>query len=73
MSNSHSVTCWIDKLREGDPRAAQAIWQRYFGRLVQLAHQKLQGFPRRAARPRPSQPWVHLPSTFQAPPEWNPR
>jgi DNA-directed RNA polymerase specialized sigma24 family protein len=49
MSENQSITCWIEKLREGDPRAAQKVWERYFRRLVQMAHRKLQGFPRRAA------------------------
>jgi hypothetical protein len=49
MPDHQSVTCWIEKLKEGDPRAAQKIWERYFSRLVQLAQQKLQAFPRRAA------------------------
>lgn len=36
-----SVSRWLDPLKEGDPRAAQALWERYFGRLVRLARQRL--------------------------------
>jgi DNA-directed RNA polymerase specialized sigma24 family protein len=44
-----SVTHWIRELRAGDPAAAQKLWERYFGRLVGLARQKLRTLPRRAA------------------------
>lgn len=44
-----SVTYWIGQLKRGDARAAQALWERYFQKLVRLAQQKLQGAPRRAA------------------------
>ena len=40
-----SVTGWIDLLRDGDPAAAQPLWERYFARLVGLARARL-----RAAR-----------------------
>ncbi len=36
-----SVTQWIDGLKLGDPHAAQALWERYFGRLVRLARARL--------------------------------
>ena len=36
-----SVTQWIDGLKLGDPHAAQALWERYFGRLVRLARVRL--------------------------------
>jgi DNA-directed RNA polymerase specialized sigma24 family protein len=36
-----SVTTWIGLLRQGDPAAAQALWQRYHTRLVHLAHDHL--------------------------------
>lgn len=49
MSSQGSVTHWIVGLKSGDPQAAQALWERYFGRLVGLARLKLQGLPRRAA------------------------
>ena len=40
-----SVTRWIVALKDGDQVAAQALWERYFDRLVRLAGAKL-----RAAR-----------------------
>jgi DNA-directed RNA polymerase specialized sigma24 family protein len=49
MSSDESVTHWIDQLRDGDPAAAQRLWERYFGRLVGLARARLQALPRRAA------------------------
>jgi DNA-directed RNA polymerase specialized sigma24 family protein len=44
-----SVTQWIDRLKAGDPDAAQKLWERYFRRLVGLAKKKLRAAPRRAA------------------------
>jgi DNA-directed RNA polymerase specialized sigma24 family protein len=44
-----SITRWIGLLKEGDPAAAQPLWEAYFGRLVKLARQRLGGAPRRAA------------------------
>jgi DNA-directed RNA polymerase specialized sigma24 family protein len=44
-----SVTQWIDRLKTGDPDAAQKLWERYFRRLVGLARKKLRAAPRRAA------------------------
>ena len=44
-----SVTQWIDRLKAGDPDAAQELWERYFRRLVGLARKKLRAAPRRAA------------------------
>jgi DNA-directed RNA polymerase specialized sigma24 family protein len=49
MSPSESVSQWLGRLREGDPAAAQQLWERYFQRLVGLARKKLQGLPRRSA------------------------
>src|SRR5262245_52277436 len=49
MSNGHSVTTWIGRLRDGDHEAAERLWQRYFGRLVAFARGKLHGVSRRAA------------------------
>src|SRR5262245_43436394 len=49
MSAAGSVTLWISQLQAGDPVAAQALWERYFGRLVGLARQKLKGTRRAAA------------------------
>ena len=41
-----SVTGWIDLLRDGDPAAAQPLWERYFARLVALARARLRRAPR---------------------------
>jgi DNA-directed RNA polymerase specialized sigma24 family protein len=49
MHAEASVTHWIDKLKAGDPDAAQKLWERYFRRLVGLARKKLRAAPRRAA------------------------
>ena len=49
MSSSGSVSQWLGRLQAGDPDAAQKLWERYFQRLVGLAHKKLQGLPRRAS------------------------
>jgi DNA-directed RNA polymerase specialized sigma24 family protein len=38
-----SVTRWIGVLKAGDPAAAQAVWERYFDRLVRLARKRLSG------------------------------
>ena len=35
------VTCWIAGLSDNDPLAAQRLWERYYERLVRLAHRKL--------------------------------
>ena len=48
-ASSASVTQWIDRLKAGDPDAAQKLWERYFHRLVGLARKKLRSAPRRAA------------------------
>jgi len=49
MSEQHSISQWISQLKEGDSQAAQCLWDRYCSRLVELARQKLGGFPRRVA------------------------
>ena len=49
MATEASVTEWIGLLKDGDQAAAQALWDRYFDRLVRLARQKLGHSPRRAA------------------------
>jgi RNA polymerase sigma factor (sigma-70 family) len=45
MPSGGSITHWIREVRRGDSAAAEALWQRYFPKLVQLARQKLQGSP----------------------------
>jgi DNA-directed RNA polymerase specialized sigma24 family protein len=49
MTSAGSITHWIGQLKAGDPAAAQKLWEGYFQRMVELARQKLQGAPRRAA------------------------
>ena len=49
MSDPDDVTRWIGRLTDGDEAAAQAIWERYFEKLVRLARQKLSKMPRRVA------------------------
>jgi DNA-directed RNA polymerase specialized sigma24 family protein len=49
MSVDADITSWIGRLRDGESRAAQAIWERYFDKLAALARQKLASFPRRDA------------------------
>jgi DNA-directed RNA polymerase specialized sigma24 family protein len=44
-----SVTHWLGPLREGDPDAAQRLWERYFQRLIELARTKLRALPHREA------------------------
>src|SRR5262245_45493396 len=49
MSSPGSVSHWLAALKGGDPAAAQPLWQRYYTRLVALAHRKLPPARRRAA------------------------
>jgi RNA polymerase sigma factor (sigma-70 family) len=48
MPAEGSVTHWIGQLKAGDEAAAQAVWERFFRRLVGLARKKLHGTPRPA-------------------------
>jgi DNA-directed RNA polymerase specialized sigma24 family protein len=49
-SPSHSVSIWIEQLRAArDPQAAQALWDRFFARMVEVARRRLATAPRRAA------------------------
>ena len=41
MSSPGSVTGWIAELKAGNRVAAQNLWERYYRRLVALAHNKL--------------------------------
>jgi RNA polymerase sigma factor (sigma-70 family) len=47
--DSHSVTRWIERLRDNDPRAAAALWQRFLERMLAVARQRLGRTPRRVA------------------------
>jgi DNA-directed RNA polymerase specialized sigma24 family protein len=49
MSSSGSVTHWIRELQAGNHQAAQKLWEKYFHRLVGLAHSRLKHLPRRVA------------------------
>jgi DNA-directed RNA polymerase specialized sigma24 family protein len=49
VSDPGSVTDWLGRLADGDPAAAQPLWERYFQRLVARARHKLAGTPRAAA------------------------
>jgi DNA-directed RNA polymerase specialized sigma24 family protein len=42
-------TSWIGRLEQGDPAAAQKLFEGYFPRLLRLAQKKLGAAPRRAA------------------------
>lgn len=48
MASEGSVTRWVRELKAGDEGAAQALWERYFSRLVRLCREKLADHPRRA-------------------------
>ena len=43
MNSPGSVSVWIGALKNGDPTAAQALWERYHTRLLALARQVLRG------------------------------
>jgi DNA-directed RNA polymerase specialized sigma24 family protein len=47
--NAGSITRWIGDLRAGGDSAAQHLWERYFDRLVHLAHKKLQAIGTRTS------------------------
>src|SRR5690349_2166195 len=49
MSAEGSVTRWVTALKGGDTAAAQALWERYYRRLVALARQRLRSAHRRQA------------------------
>jgi DNA-directed RNA polymerase specialized sigma24 family protein len=49
VSSENSVSVWLGPLKQGDPQAAQELWNRYYEKLVRLARRKLQGAPRRMA------------------------
>jgi DNA-directed RNA polymerase specialized sigma24 family protein len=44
-----TVTLWIEQLKEGDAKAVENLWGRYFAQLVELARSRLEGSPRAAA------------------------
>jgi DNA-directed RNA polymerase specialized sigma24 family protein len=46
---NETVTVWLAQLRQGDHRAVDLLWRRYFDRVVALARARLGGLPRKAA------------------------
>jgi RNA polymerase sigma factor (sigma-70 family) len=49
MSDAESTETWLGKLREGDQRAAQKLWERYYRQLLSVARTKLTAASRRVA------------------------
>jgi len=49
MTLDRDMTCWIQRLGNGDSQAAEHLWEAYFGKLVQLARRKLEGVALRSA------------------------
>jgi DNA-directed RNA polymerase specialized sigma24 family protein len=49
MTVERDLTCWIQRLGDGDSQAANIVWEVYFGKLVQLARRKLEGVTIRSA------------------------
>ncbi|WP_165226708.1 ECF-type sigma factor [Aquisphaera insulae] len=49
MSNPSPVRMWVSQLRDGDPGAAQQLWNTYFLRMVGVARGKLSGVSGRMA------------------------
>ncbi|MDR1493678.1 MAG: helix-turn-helix domain-containing protein [Planctomycetaceae bacterium] len=49
MTVERDLTCWIQRLGNGDSQAANRIWESYFGKLVQLARRKLEGVTLRSS------------------------
>jgi RNA polymerase sigma factor (sigma-70 family) len=47
--DTHSVTRWIDRLKNHDPRAASALWERFVERMLVVARQRLGNTSRRVA------------------------
>jgi DNA-directed RNA polymerase specialized sigma24 family protein len=43
MTDTGSVSNWIERVKAGDSDAAQQIWQQYFERLVRAVRRRLQG------------------------------
>lgn len=49
MSSLAPVGVWVAQLKEGDPQAAQHLWNTYFLRMVKAARTRLQNAPGRMA------------------------
>jgi len=48
-SSSHSVTQWLPALKQSDPEAVKALFDRFFKSIVQTASRHLKNMPRRVA------------------------
>jgi RNA polymerase sigma factor (sigma-70 family) len=48
LEDPGSVTHWIVELKAGQPEAADALWQRYYERVINLARQRLGRLPQQA-------------------------
>ena len=48
MSSPSPVGIWVSQLKDGDPQAAQQLWNTYFFRMVKVARCKLHGARRPA-------------------------
>ena len=44
-----SITVWFDELKRGSPDAAEQLWNRLFGRLVDYARTRMSGIDRRVS------------------------
>src|SRR5262249_34579127 len=49
VEGGRSVTAWLERLKAGEPTAAENLWARYFASLVRLARARLRGSPRAVA------------------------
>lgn len=43
MQSDEKLSVWIRKLKRGDPRTQQEIWDTYFAKLVTMTRKKLRG------------------------------
>ena len=47
MDSEQDVTAWLRRLRDGDREAVDALWHRYWKRVIGLARKRLGSMPRR--------------------------
>jgi DNA-directed RNA polymerase specialized sigma24 family protein len=47
LMNGHSISVWLEEIKQGNDEAARRLWERYFPDLVKLARRALAGVPRR--------------------------
>jgi RNA polymerase sigma factor (sigma-70 family) len=48
-AGSHSITRWIERLKNDDPRAAAVLWERFVERMLTVARRRLGNASRRVA------------------------